>query len=48
MATKKAPKSRKKALKKVSLKPIKTLKPLTYGDIKGDATTQGFEGWIQF
>lgn len=47
MATKKPPKSRKKGLKKVALKPIKTLKPLTYGDIKGDSTSQGFQDWIQ-
>lgn len=44
MPTKKAPKSRKKGLKKVALKPIKTL--VTFGTIKGDATTEGFQHWI--
>lgn len=49
MATKKSPKSRKKALKKVALKPIKTLKGIymNYGNIKGDATTQGSSSWIE-
>lgn len=49
MATKKSPKSRKKGLKKVALKPIKTLKPLytDFGNIKGDTTSAGHEGWIE-
>ena len=47
MATKKAPKSRKKGLKKVALKPIKTLKPLSYGSIQGDSTQAGHEKWIE-
>lgn len=47
MATKKSPKSRKKALKKVPLKPIKTLKPLTLPGITGESQKSGAEGWIE-
>ncbi|MGH9733933.1 MAG: hypothetical protein ACRD8A_05020 [Candidatus Acidiferrales bacterium] len=47
MTSKKSPKSRKKGLKKVALKPIKTLKPLSFGSIQGDSTKSGANGWIE-
>lgn len=50
MAAKKSarPKAKSKSLKrKVSLKPVKPLDKFTFGSIKGDTTSSGYEKWIE-
>jgi hypothetical protein len=47
MRRKKSPKSKKKALKKVALKPIKTLTTLQVPGIVGESTSSRHEGWIE-